>query len=235
MLYIAKNCPLMGIALYLDCLECDTKECKQINNYKYNKIVIGIDQSYASTGISIFADKKKKRIKSIELSKIKNNSLKRELIKEELNKIAEFVINQNPKEVICVIERIRLQSSGFLNINYIKSIGALNALITDVFYNHNIKVYSVDTRCWKAQVVGSSKPYHKEYYGMDVKKVPTILWCIKQGWESDIKEPVSKAKRKGVITDKEGNRYTYNDNKADSAAIAMFGFIGEKDKLKEEH
>ena len=46
------------------------------------------------------------------------------------------------KNIICVIERIRLRSQGFLNINYIKSIGALNALIVDLMYEYNIKVYS---------------------------------------------------------------------------------------------
>ena len=48
---MSKYCPLYGIAIYADCLECE-------NKMKYNKIVIGIDQSYKRTGITIVADDK---------------------------------------------------------------------------------------------------------------------------------------------------------------------------------
>ena len=135
-------------------------------------------------------------------------------------------------QIICIIERIRLQSQGFINIDYIKSIGALNAMIVDTASQYNIPVYSVDTRAWKSASVGTSKEKSNKY-GFDPKKWPTILWCIKQGYKSKIKADAGK-KKKGVI-EKNGERYTYNDNIADSIGIGKFYFVGNHDLLKEEH
>lgn len=202
----------------------------------YKKIVIGIDQSYQDTGISVFADKKKKAIRDVKLSQYRNNSERREVLREYLGSfltsVAE-IAKENDGELICIIERIRLQSQGFLSIDYIKSMGALNSIIVDSCDKISIPTYSVDTRAWKSQVVGTSKPYDRDYYGIDPHKVPTILWCIRNGWVDDIKEPVSAKKKKGVIV-KGDERFTYNDNKADSAGIAMYGFVGNAKGLKEE-
>lgn len=59
---MSKRCPIYGIAIYADCLECDDKPCrKEIKKMKYNKITIGIDQSYKRTGITIIADNQIKK------------------------------------------------------------------------------------------------------------------------------------------------------------------------------
>lgn len=199
----------------------------------YKKIVIGVDQSYEDTGISIAADSKLRKVTDKNLSKYKNNSERRGALRETLNGLLSSV-EEKGDEVICIIERIRLQSQGFINIDYIKSIGALNSIIVDVCREHNVKVYSVDTRCWKAQVVGTSKSMSNKF-SVAPEKWPTIKWVIKQGFEdSIITEITNKRKKKGVFT-RNGKRYSYNDNAADSAGIAMFGFIGDKEKLLEEH
>lgn len=226
---MSKPCPLLGKAIYLDCLECDTKECKK--QYKYRKVVIGIDQSYSNTGISIAADGKLKKVKSIQLEKYKTNSEKRRALAKTLDGLLR-VICPKAKEVRCVIERIRLQSKGFLNMDYIKSIGALNSIIVDVCHDYSIPVYSVDTRCWKAQVVGTSKPMPNKL-GVPEEKWPTIKWLIKQGWENSILIPIETKKTKGTFI-RNGQKYMYNNDAADSAGIAMFGFIGDPEKLKEE-
>lgn len=207
-----------------------------------NKIVIGIDQSYNDTGVSVFADKKKKAIRSVKLSKCKSNSEKRGVLRDYLSSLLSSVVDIAKRNdcdtVICLIERIRLKSAGFLSIDYIKSIGALNALIVDTCAEFDIPVYSVDTRAWKSQVVGTSKAADLRvgkslWSGFDPKKVPTMKWVIRSGWAEDIKEPVGGRKKKAVIV-KNGERYTYNDNMADSAGIAMYGFIGDPSKLREE-
>lgn len=220
--------------LYLDCLECEEKYCKKPK--VKNKIVIGLDQSYKDTGISISMNGEIKNISHCFTMNLKNNTAKRQALNKRLNKVfkkmSEKAYNENA-ELICVIERIRLQSQGFINIDYIKSIGALNAMIVDLASLYNIPVYSVDTRAWKSAVVGTSKE-KKNKYGIDPKKYPTILWLINKGFEDYIKEPVSNRKSKGVI-EKNGERYTYNDNAADSAAISLFPFVGNNNLLKEEH
>lgn len=226
---MSKSCPILGTALYLDCLECESKECKK--TYKYKKVVIGIDQSYNNTGISIAADGKLVKVRSIRLDSYKSNSEKRRALTEVLDGLLRAVCPK-AKDVICIIERIRLRSQGFLNIDYIKSIGALNSIIVDKCNEYYVPVYSVDTRCWKAQVIGTSKPMPNKY-GVPDEKWPTVRWLIKQGWESSILIKVEGRKTKGTFV-RDGQKYMYNNDAADSAGIAMFGFLGDKEKLQAE-
>nr|DAP31928.1 MAG TPA: HOLLIDAY JUNCTION RESOLVASE [Caudoviricetes sp.] len=251
---MSRICPLNhSIVLYMDCLDCDDKICKQSNkspqNVKYDPkevyhkmhtIIVGIDQSYKDTGISIWFDGKLKQATDCFAQNLENNTVKRSALRSKLLNIfgklnAKKLAYNSVKEdceLICIIERIRLQSQGFINIDYIKSIGALNAMIVDTANIYNIQVYSVDTRAWKSAVVGTSKGKANKY-GFDEKKWPTILWCIKQGYKSKIKADAGR-KKKGVI-EKNGKRYTYNDNIADSIGIGKFYFVGDISLLKEEH
>lgn len=224
---MSKSCPLYQTAIYMDCQECSSKPC--LNHYR--NIVIGIDQSYENTGISIAADGVLKKVKSVHLSKYNSNSKKRKVLAKKINEILQSII---PKadNIICVIERIRLRSQGFINIDYIKSIGALNSVIVDACNTYGIEVYSVDTRCWKAQVIGTSKPEPNKY-GVPEEKWPTVRWVINKGFESSILDKVEGKKVKGTFM-KNNVKYMYNNDAADSAGIAMFWFIGDHEKLKLE-
>lgn len=228
---VGRNCPLLGIATYLDCLDCDSKFCRQIKR-KYSEICIGIDQSYNNTGISIVADGKLIKVKSVWLDKYKTNSEKRDKLRKVLDKVLQNCVN-NSKNVVCIIERIRLQSKGFINIDYIKSIGALNSIIIDVCHNYLVDVYSVDTRCWKSQVIGTSKP-KKNKYGVPDEKWPTVQWVISKGFVDSIIMDISNSKKvKGTFIEG-GKKYMYNNDAADSAGISMFWFVGDHEKLKME-
>ncbi len=199
---------------------------------EHNKIVIGIDQSYKDTGVSIVVDGKIVKISNITFKNDWSNSQKRTEVKQKLSRLfAQCIVKSSC--VTVVLERIRLRSDGFINIDYIKSIGALNAVIVDAANDYGLEAFTVDTRAWKSKIVGTTKQLQNSY-GFDPKKWPTIRYIIKQGFEEAIKEPVSKAKRKAVI-EKNGERFTYNDNKADSACIALFGYYGDADKLQKEH
>ena len=226
---MGRPCPLLGTAVYLDCLDCDDKQCKHI--YKYSKVVIGIDQSYSNTGISIAADGKLLKVRSLQLDSYKTNSDKRRVLSKTLDSLLSSVVPKG-KEVICIIERIRLRSQGFLNIDYIKSIGALNSVIVDICKDYKVEVYSVDTRCWKAQVVGTSKGMPNKF-GVPDEKWPTVRWLLKQGWEDSILIPVEGRKTKGTFI-RNGQKYMYNNDAADSAGIAMFWYKGDPEKLQEE-
>ena len=208
-----------------------------------NKIVIGIDQSYADTGITIAYNNQIKRILNVKMKSCKNNTERRKALKKTLIQVFTRMSNKASEigncEIICIIERIRLQSAQpgekhFLNFPYIKGIGALNALIVDTAYDFNIPVYSVDTRSWKSQIVGTSKPKSNKY-DLPPEKWPTIEYVIRLGWEQAITDEVSNRKTKGVVKQVNGVKYTYNDNKADSACIALYGFLPPtKQKLEEE-
>jgi hypothetical protein len=199
-----------------------------------DKVVIGIDESYKNTGVTVNKNNGEElKVFAIHAEPLENNSLKRQMIKEWLVKIIKHVKKVYPNaEVICIIERIRLQSKGFLNIDYIKSIGALNALIVDTMYDYGIETFSVDTRAWKSAVVGTSKPMENKY-GLPAEKYPTIVWNVKNGRKKEIINYNVGKKKKGVIVKGDRN-YTYDDDKSDSIAISFYGFTN-KPKLEKEH
>lgn len=202
-----------------------------------NKIVIGIDPSYRNTGISICKNGILTNIRSIHLDRFKDNSERRNYLGKVLytlfSKVAEMA-KYEVLEVYVIIERIRLQSQGYINIDYIKGVGALNAVIVDVAKQFDLSVYSVDTRSWKSAIVGTSKPQRNKY-GIDPEKWPTIQYIKSLGFEEKILIPVSNRKKKGVF-EIDGIRYTYNDDAADSACIALYGFLPKnKQKLQLEH
>ena len=209
--------------------------------YKYKKLVIGIDQSYKNTGISISAETYEGKVKllkvsSIFLEKYSSNSDKRSILQCRLKRILDN-ITCKAEEIICVIERIRLRSKGFLNIDYIKSIGALNALIVDTMSLYDIPVYSVDTRCWKAQIVGTSKPGNpNNKYAMEAEKYPTFEW-LKMNYPHLLMSvfiDMTGTRKKKNIFEVNGRLWKINDDACDSAAISLFVFSGQKDKLELE-
>ena len=196
---------------------------------KRGTLVIGIDQSYKNTGISLCYNAKIQNVTSLRLSEYNNNSERRKALESKLEHILGRYKNK-VENVVCVIERIRLRSQGFLNIEYIKSIGALNSVIIDICYKYGVEVYSVDTRCWKSQVIGTSKGKSNKF-GVPEEKWPTVKWVISQGFRDNILVEINTRKTKGTFLSKDGKRYQYNDDAADSAGISMFWFVGELDKL----
>lgn len=199
-----------------------------------SKIVIGIDQSYARTGITILEDKKILKMHSVNFEGCKTNTEKREHLKHYLDSLFD---NYNLDNVTVITERIRLRSQGFLSEAYIKATGALISVVIDCFATYNIPVYSVDVRSWKSQIVGNSKPLDNPY-GINKEKYRTILYLRDKGLLKYIAEPYKGRGEKGVIKVKiDGKRVPckINDDLADSYCIAMYGFLPKtKQKLEEE-
>lgn len=200
-----------------------------------SKIVIGLDQSMKDTGISVSFNGKLKAATHCYTEHFKSNTEKRKELKHKLTSVLDNVNSFSSKynaPVTVIIERIRLYSQGFINIDYIKSIGALNALIVDTASLYNYPVYSVETKAWKFAVVGTSKPLNNPY-GIDPKKWPTILWCISKGYKNYIINKDIGRKKKGIIQSPDSSPYTYNDNISDSICISLYGFTPNP-LLKEE-
>jgi hypothetical protein len=198
-----------------------------------HEVSVGIDQSYKRTGISISIDGSLKQVSSVDLSKLKSKSAKRAMLRIKLDRLLS-ILSEKYSKVNVTVERIRLRSDGFLNINYIESIGALNAVIVDVCDSYDIEVYSVDTRCWKAKVVGTSKPMQNKY-GVDPKKWPTMKWCINEGFRKSLTHEVVGRRMKGTFTASNGRKYELDDDAADSAAISMYRFSSAELKLQVEN
>lgn len=206
------------------------------------RYVIGIDESYTRTGITVLKDKEIVTMKSLSFEGCKTNTEKRKVVRKSLE---EIFSNYGNKNMTVITERIRLTSQGFLSESYIKSTGALIATIIDVCSEKCVPVYSVDTRSWKSQIVGNSKPLDNPY-GINPEKYRTILYLRYRGLLKYIVEEYKGRGKKGVIwvkmdvtegTEKVRKRVPckINDDLADSYCIAMYGFLPEsKKKLKEE-
>lgn len=194
------------------------------------KISIGIDQSYKNCGVSVFIDGEKDLITSIGLDKVGNNTQKRDYLRHKLEEILLKYIGLG--SITVIIERIRLKSQRFISLDYIKSTAMLTAVIIDLFKHKGINTYSVDTRCWKAAVVGTSKTEKGKWGVSDARKWLTVKWALKNGYFDDI---VIKQDKEKKDTFKIGNNiYKIDTDRADSAAIALFYFRGDRNKLKLE-
>lgn len=185
---------------------------------KHKKIVIGVDQSYTRTGISVGVDGKLVKVTSLSFKGLKTPSEKRNELRRVINLLLSKSLNR-ASEVVILCERIRTFSQGAqgkggfgLRPDYIKSTGALIAVLVDTAFEYNVKVYSVDTRSWKSRIVGTSKG----------GKMPTVKYVQSLGFDLYLR------------TNKKGEK-VYDDDGADSACIALYGFLPEKDqKLKLE-
>ena len=201
------------------------------------KIVIGIDESYTRTGVTILKDKEPLCMHSINFDNCQTNVDKRRhldmYLRQQINKLKK----QNKDDITIIVERIRLRSQGFLSEAYIKATGALLSIIIAIGQDYNIPVYSVDTRSWKSQIVGSSKPLDNPY-GINPEKYRTIVYLKQKGLLKYIAYEYKGKSRKGVINVKiDGKRVPckINDDLADSYCIAMYGYLPKtKQKLKEE-
>ena len=202
-----------------------------------NLVCIGVDQSYANTGISVVSKSKLKSVRAIELSKLKNNSEKRLALAFEIKKTIDFVLRKNQHaKIIIIIERVRVFSQGVLAPKIIRSLAMLDSVIIDVAYFKGVEVFSVDTRCWKSKVIGTSKPQNNKF-GVDPRKYPTIKWCIKKGLTEKLLIEIKSRKTKNTFVDpkNENRRLMFDTDKADSIAIAFFGFFGDKKFLQKEN
>lgn len=200
---------------------------------KYNKLVIGIDQSYTRTGISIAGDGKLLKVSYIPFQPSECHSEKRKKVKGILTNIIK--VNQSKaSKMVVIVERIRQFSEGNLSMDYIKSTGALIGCIVDTASEFGVPVFSADTRSWKSQVVGTSVPKSNKFY-VDPKKWPTIEYLLTRDDVSESDLLVKVGKRCKKYAKKMGqDKYCYNDDAADSACIALYGFKKTRNLKREE-
>lgn len=196
-------------------------------------ICIGIDESYQDTGITVnYNNGKKLKCYSYKGNKKDGKSTYRLGMKILIQDIIHEIKKKNEKEdIVIVVERIRQFSARFISMPYITSMSALIGCIIDSVSPKNIPVYSVDTRCWKSNIVGTSKPL-KNTKGIDPKKYPTYKWCINNGYEKYVME---KKQLKSIKVNNHKYVEIYNDNIGDSIAISFAWFNNNcKNKLKVE-
>lgn len=192
----------------------------------YKRIIIGVDQSYTRTGLSLCIDGTLRKVTSINFKGCTVKSQKRRLLAKVLHQIIQS--NQHKaSEMLIYCERIRTFSHGggkpkagqsgepeqggmFLSTSYIKATGALVATIVDTGYEYGIPTFSVDTRSWKSRIVGSSKRIKGD------PKLATVNFIEALGFN------VSSVNKKGKVI--------HDDDAADSGCIALYGFLPEDEQ-----
>lgn len=200
---------------------------------KRKQVVIGIDQSYKRTGISIAADGKLLRVCSIDLTESDDKTWKRLEVKKHVDRAVGSACSKSIERPVVVIERIRMFSQQFVSMPYIKQMGALNCTIVDAAWKHAVETYSIDTRAWKAGTVGTSKPADNDF-GVPPEKWPCVEWVISHGFEKSVKLPVYGRRQKGTFTDGNGDKWEYDNDACDSAGIAMSWFMCHPSKFERE-
>lgn len=206
---------------------------KKKKNKRHHVSIIGIDQSYTRTGISLASDGKLVKVASVDLRKLNSKHEKRDKIRKTLDKIIKIEENRSDA-LIVIIERTRVFSGGKMSLNYLKAAGGLNAAIVDAVYqaDPDIPIYSVDTKAWKNAILGYTGGEENDF-GVNPKKYPMVKYVIESGFEDSIKKPVGKQRKNGVFQEN-GKWYEYDDDAADSAGIALYGFYGDLFLLREE-
>lgn len=201
--------------------------------------VLGIDESYANTGMSItygnpFYGYRTVDCISIDGSFAKDKNEYRTFLLDEICTLLDKHKDKSNGTIECitVVERIRQFSRGFINIDYIKSMGALIAYIVEASSQYVMSTFSVDTRCWKSTVVGNSKPMVNSFH-VAPEKYPTLDYVVKHGMKGFVFNEVSEEEGKKLLAHKNpknifksaSGKYVHvDDDKADSICISRFIF-----------
>lgn len=202
------------------------------------KYVIGIDQSYTETAMCLMKDKELLNIYSL---RKKSNESKHHFRRRLEERITNILVKLNwmdeyLKHTMVICERTRLKSAGFISMDSISSMIELQTVIANVCASFEVPLYSVDTRSWKAQIVGTSKA-QKNDNGIDPKKFMTMMYVspklINTEFQHHLYRKVDNRTKNGVVhVDAMGNKYLYNDNVCDAYCITEYGFLpASKQKL----
>lgn len=194
--------------------------------YKYHKCVIGIDQSYKRTGVSIAVDGVLKKVTSIDFKAVKTKTAKRLLLQETLRKaITSCMGKHRTEDIVVVCERLRTITAGTdIRPGVIKPGAAMIAYIVDTGAEFGVETWSADTRAWKASVLGSSRPVFDPIAGVkDPQKFGAVRKVIELGFEKSI----TRSRNNGAFK-------CYDDDAAESACIALYAFE-KRNTLKQEY
>lgn len=188
--------------------------------------IIGVDQSYTRTGISIAVEGQLKKVTSINFKNVTTKTQKRFVLQEKLNKAIDACEKAGfaPYEIAVICERIRTFTQGQdMRPQVIKAHAALLAYIVDTAFVRGIETWSVDTRAWKAAILGTSRPIFEPIEGVsNPQKFGSVRKVIDLGFESSL-----------AIYRHNNTRKVYDDDAADSACIALYGFVNKPRLLRE--
>lgn len=206
---------------------------KKVKEFIQTSGVIGVDESYEETGLSLSIDGTVITALSV---KEKGHWEMRKKVREEIVHLHELFTAKTRKADNCciVFERIRQFSHCFISMPYIVGMSYLNAYVLDAGYFLGLKAYSIDTRAWKSAVLGSSKKVQNKY-GVAEEKFLALNYCMQNGLKQFVAEEVTNNKRppKGAF-EKEGKLWHFNDNIADAICISLSPWFASPEAFKLE-
>lgn len=215
-----------------------------------NIFILGVDESYKNTGLSITYGNPFYKYETIDCMSLDSSICKdkNEYRVALMDTICKLLKEYKDEMNGCigtytVVERIRQFSKGFISMDYIKGMGALIAYIVEASCMFRIPTFSVDTRCWKSTVVGSSQKLLNSY-NVAPEKFQTVEYVLKNGMKylifSELEEATGKKELKkknphNVFKSVSGRYIHVDDDKADSICISRFPFVAmEKGKDLDE-
>ncbi len=190
--------------------------------WEYKSCIIGLDQSYANTGICVCLDSEIKYIGHIDFNKVTTKGAKRQILAKKLGKLIVKCIGLYGKEnVVVIAERIRTLTDGNqFRPTVIKAAAAMMAYIVDTAAKYGITVYSVDTRAWKSAILGTSKPVFEPIEGVtDPQKFGSVRKVVEMGYRDRLYRPSKSHANK---------TFKLDDDAADATCIALYGYVYKK-------
>ena len=196
---------------------------KVSNIFEEKDCVIGIDQSYTRTGISVCYKGVIKFVKSLDFKGMNCKTQRREEVRKILDKLIKVCIKKYGEgNIVIIVERIRTFTQGAdLRPDVIKAHSALVATIVDIGYLNGVRTFSVDTRVWKTKILGTSKPIFPPIEGV---KNPQKFGSVKKAIDLGFKEQITC--KKGRM-----GKFSLNDDVADAICISLYGCSGKPYKL----
>lgn len=124
--------------------------------------ILSIDPSYSRLGYCVQTRKEVLEIASVNMSKMKNPTQKRNCVREL---VSILIRKYQPRAIL--VERTRVWHGGYITAHTAGMLAAMLAVIVDSAYVHTsyrkpTRVYSVDTQAWKFAVVGNRKATKQE-------------------------------------------------------------------------
>lgn len=132
--------------------------------------------------------------------------------------------------VIVLCERIRQFSRGFTSMPYIIQMGALTAYIEEAAHMHGLPLWTVDTRCWKSTVIGTSQPLLNSYH-VPPEKFPAVDYVVKHGWKDHVfrevdqeygERELKKKHPRNVFKSASGKFIHVDDDRSDAICMSLF-------------
>lgn len=190
--------------------------------------IIGIDQSYTDTGLTVLTQGGFSLVTSVTFKECGSSKYRKcDLLRSKIIRAVELCHSNGYTDVTINYEQIRynnpVNSKKKTTFGNTHGSSIMEGFIWDAAARCETTLYSVPTISYRSAVVGNTKGVENDL-GIDPSKYPTYTFLLSTGQIRPFLDTPRPSKRKGIVLYK-GERMWYNDNKGDSACIALYGTL----------